>query len=103
MKFTADNFDKEVLQSQIPVLVDFYADWCGPCRMMAPLVEKLAGKYEGQIKVGKVNVDEEMALAQKNRVASIPTFMVFAGGEAKGTYVGAMSASELEEKLKPAL
>ena len=67
-KFTENNFEKEVLESDIPVLVDFYADWCGPCKMMGPIVKAMAEKYDGRMKVGKINVDEEQALAQKFQV-----------------------------------
>lgn len=94
--FTTENFEKEVLQSDLPVLVDFYADWCGPCKMMAPLVEKLAGEMEGKMKVGKLNIDNHIEIAQKYRVMSIPTFMVFEKGEAKVTQVGGMSYDELK-------
>lgn len=100
MKFTTQNFETEVLQSQLPVLVDFFAQWCGPCKMMAPLVDKMAQKYEGQMKIGKLDVDESMEIAQKYRVASIPTFIFFKNGEAVATIVGGMSASELESKIR---
>lgn len=102
-KFTAENFEAEVLQADIPVLVDFFADWCNPCRMMAPVVEKLAGEYAGRVKVGKCNVDENMQLAQRYRVSSIPAFIVFKGGKPEATYVGSMSAEELKEKMEQAL
>ena len=82
MKFTTENFEAEVLQSDIPVMVDFYADWCGPCKMMGPLVDKMAAKYEGKVKIGKLNIDESMEIAQKYRVVSIPTFIFFEKGEA---------------------
>ena len=100
MFFTAQNFEAEVLKSELPVLVDFFAQWCGPCKMMAPLVEKMAEKYEGQMKIGKLDVDEDMEIAQKYRVASIPTFIFFKNGEAGETFVGGMSASELESKIQ---
>ena len=100
MKFTTENFEAEVLQSDIPVLVDFYAEWCGPCKMMGPLVDKMAAKYEGKVKIGKLNVDESMEIAQKYGVASIPTFIFFEKGEAVETSLGAMSANALEEKIK---
>ncbi|MCH5274992.1 MAG: thioredoxin [Lachnospiraceae bacterium] len=103
LKFTKQNFAEEVLSSKQPVLIDFYADWCGPCKMMAPVVEKLAEEYEGRIKIGKVNVDEEMELAQKYRVVSIPTFLMFKDGEVENTYIGAMSAAELTEKIEQIL
>lgn len=102
-KFTIDNFKEEVLDSPIPVLVDFYADWCGPCKMMGPIVSELAEKYEGKIRVGKINVDDQPALAQKYKVMSIPTFMVFKGGQESGTFVGGMSKKDLEEKIESAL
>lgn len=102
-KFTTDNFQSEVLDSFVPVLADFYADWCGPCKMMGPIVNTLAQKYDGKIKVGKINVDEEPLLAQKFKVMSIPTFMVFKNGQAVGTFVGGMSQKDLEEKISSAL
>jgi len=100
MKFTTANFEAEVLQSDIPVLVDFYAEWCGPCKMMGPIVEKLAEKYEGKVKIGKLNVDDCMEIAQRYRVASIPTFIFFEGGKEVETVVGGMSAKVLEEKVQ---
>ena len=102
-KFTKQNFEAEVLQSELPVLVDFYADWCGPCKMMAPVIEKLAETMAGKVKVGKVNVDEEEELAIKYRVVSIPAFLIFKDGEVKATCVGAMSAAELTEKVETAI
>ena len=102
-KFTTDNFEKEVLQSELPVLVDFYADWCGPCKMMAPIVEGLAQGYDGKVKVGKLNIDDEMEIAQLYRVMSIPTFILFKDGKAVETSVGAMSKDELESKLQKVL
>ena len=102
-KFTSANFEEEVLKSEIPVLVDFYADWCGPCKMMAPIVESLAESFDGKVKVGKLNIDEEMDIAQKYRVMSIPTFIVFKGGQALETSVGAMSKDDLEKKLQKVL
>lgn len=100
MIFTAQNFEAEVLQSELPVLVDFFAQWCGPCKMMGPLVEKMAEKYEGKMKIGKLDVDDDMDIAQKYRVASIPTFIFFKNGEAVETFVGGMSANELEAKIQ---
>ena len=102
-KFTTDNFEKEVLQSELPVLVDFYADWCGPCKMMAPIVEGLAQDYDGKVKVGKLNIDDGMEIAQQYRVMSIPTFILFKDGKAVETSVGAMSKDELESKLQKVL
>lgn len=103
MKFTAENFEKEVLQAQGTVLVDFYADWCGPCKMMAPIVAGLADAYEGKCKVGKCNIDENMELAGKYRVMSIPTIILFKAGEAVSTTVGAVSKNELEGKIAQVL
>ena len=99
LKITESNFDKEVKESSLPVLVDFYADWCGPCKMMAPVVAQLAEAYEGKVKVGKCNIDENMNLAQKYRVMSIPTIIIFKDGQPVSTTVGAVSRKELEEKM----
>lgn len=88
VRLTKNNFRDEVLNSDIPVLVDFWATWCGPCRMVAPIVEEIADEYDGRIKVDKVNVDEEPELAMQFRVASIPTLMVFKNGQLVNTAVG---------------
>ncbi len=98
-RFTKDSFEKEVLESKEPVLIDFYADWCGPCKMMAPVVEKLAEKYEGKVKVGKVNSDDEPELAQKFQVMSIPNFVIIKGGKVVDRVIGAVPQKALEEKL----
>lgn len=87
-KFTTANFEAEVLKSDKPVLVDFYADWCGPCKMMAPLVEKLAEEYEGKAVVGKLNIDEEEDIAAQYRVMTIPTLAVFKGGKLVDKLIG---------------
>lgn len=102
-KFTEDNFEAEVLRSDIPVLVDFYADWCNPCRMMGPVVAKVAAEYEGKVKVGKCNIDENMELARNCGVSSIPAFVIFKGGKAAMNFVGAMPAAELKQKVEQAL
>ena len=98
--FTVANFEEEVLNSPLPVLVDFYADWCNPCKMMAPTVAKLAEAYEGKVKVGKINVDENMTIAQKDRVASIPNFVIFRDGQPGANFVGAMSEADFREQLE---
>ena len=103
MVITESNFEQEVLKSEITVLVDFYADWCGPCKMMAPIVKELAEKFAGKCKVGKCNIDENIKVAQNYRVMSIPTFIVFKNGEAVVTAIGAMSKNDLESKINAVL
>ena len=98
-EFTTENFEEEVLNSELPVLVDFFADWCGPCKMMAPIIEKLAEEYEGKLKVGKCNTGDNMPLAQKYRVANIPTFIIFKDGQPAATFMGAMSEDDLCDKI----
>ncbi len=97
---TEQNFESEVLQSDKPVLVDFWASWCGPCRMLAPVIAELAEEYEGRARVGKVNVDEQQALAVRYRVSSIPTVIVFKNGEPVASSVGVRPKAQLEELLK---
>ena len=88
IKLTKDNFDAEVINSNIPVLVDFWATWCGPCRMIAPVIESIAEKFDGRIKVGKVNVDEEPEISLEYNIASIPTVMIFKNGEEVSKSIG---------------
>ena len=102
-KFTTANFDKEVLEADIPVLVDFYADWCGPCKMMAPAVEQLAEEYDGKIKVGKCNIDEEEEIRARYGVMSIPTMKIFVKGKEEASLLGAMPKETLEEHIKAVL
>lgn len=97
---TTDNFDQEVLKSEVPVLVDFFAEWCMPCKMFAPVLDEVADAYANKLKIVKVNVDEAVQLAQKYRVMSIPTIKLFTGEEEpRATFVGAMSQEELEDWL----
>lgn len=97
---TEENFEQEVLKSDIPVLVDFWATWCGPCRMLAPTIAELAEELNGKVKVGKVDVDEQPGLAAKFGVSSIPTLIVFDGGKAKSTTVGVRPKGMILDLLK---
>lgn len=99
MKLTRENFD-EVLKSDKPVLVDFWAEWCGPCRMVSPIIEDLETEYDGKAVVGKVNVDEEAELALRYNIVSIPTVMIFKNGEEAEKIIGASSQDEYEEALE---
>lgn len=100
MQFTVENFEKEVLGSDVPVLVDFWAEWCGPCRMLAPVIESLAGKAGGAYKVGKVNVDEQPDLARCYGIMSIPTVLLFKNGQLADKSVGLVPESKLAAMLK---
>ena len=97
---TKNNFDPEVLRSEIPVLVDFWATWCGPCRMLAPVIGEIAEEYAGTVKVGKVNVDEEPELAMQFRVDSIPTVMLFKEGRLVNTTVGFRPKEQITAMLR---
>lgn len=99
-KFTDETFKEEVLQSDLPVMVDFYADWCNPCKMMAPLVKELAEKFDGKIKIGKLNIEENPNTTMQYGVMSIPTFLFFQKGEKVKAITGAVSKGELESALQ---
>ncbi len=103
IKLTSEMFQTEVMNSEIPVLVDFYADWCGPCKMLGPVIADLAKEYEGRVKVAKANVDEQMELAQKFRVVSIPTILIFNKGEVVKQFVGFTAKQQLAEALDAVL
>jgi thioredoxin 1 len=99
LQLTDAIFENEVLKSDVPVLVDFYADWCGPCKMIAPSVEQMSTEFEGKAKIGKLDVDANGETAQKYRVMSIPTLLIFKNGEVVDTIVGAVPKATLEAKL----
>jgi thioredoxin 1 len=103
IEFTDSNFDAEVLKSETPVLVDFWAVWCGPCRMIAPIVEDLAKEYSGKVKVGKLDVDNNQQAAIKYGVRSIPTLLIFEGGQVVDTIIGAIPKSQIVQRLKTVL
>ncbi len=96
---TDAEFEKEVIKSSVPVLVDFWAPWCGPCKAMIPVVDELSKEYDGKIKVVKMNVDEQNEVAGKFGVMSIPTFIIFKGGEAVKTFVGSKSKEDVKKML----
>ncbi len=100
VKITSANFESEVLKSELPVLVDFWAAWCGPCRMLAPAVAQIADEYDGKVKVGKVNVDEEPELAQRFGIMSIPTVLAFKDGKKTATSIGLVPKDKLLALLK---
>lgn len=99
MEFNVANFEAEVIKSDIPVLVDFWAAWCGPCRAIAPVIEQLSSEFAGKAKIGKVNVDENRDLAQQFGVMSIPTIIIFKNGEKVDQIIGFTGKADLEKKL----
>lgn len=102
-KFTTENFEAEVLQAEKPVLVDFYADWCGPCKMLAPAVDAVAEEVSGKAKVGKLNIDENIEIAERYGVMSIPTLILFKGGNEVDRLVGLQPKDTLSSFVKAAL
>ena len=106
VEFTDDNFETEVLQSNIPVLIDFWAVWCGPCKMIAPIVEELSGELEGKIKIGKLDVDNNPQVATTYGIRSIPTLLIFRDGKIVDQIIGAVPkqaiAQKLDAQLQPA-
>lgn len=103
LKITQEDFEEKVLKADKPVLVDFWAAWCGPCRMLGPVISDIAEKYDGQVIVGKVNVDDEMALALKYNVSSIPMVALFKDGKLVDMAVGYRSKSDMEDMIKAVL
>ncbi|RLD16200.1 thioredoxin [candidate division KSB1 bacterium] len=100
---TDDNFDKEVLQSDIPVLVDFWAEWCVPCKMVEPVVDQIAQEYEGKLKIGKVDVDSNPQISMKYGIRSIPTLLIFKNGQPVDQIIGAVPKKNILQKLLPHL
>jgi len=103
LEVTDDTFDSEIVNSPMPALVDFWATWCGPCKMIGPVVEELAGEYKGKVKIAKMDVDNNRKTPAKFGIRNIPTLIFFKGGEVVNTIVGAQSKTSLEEQLKKLL
>ncbi len=103
LKLSDANFESEVVKSGTPVLVDFWAEWCGPCRLMGPILDELAPAYQGKLKIGKLNVDENQDAPTKFGVMNIPTMIVFKGGREVGRFIGAMSKGDLQKKIDGAI
>ena len=103
LEVTDENFEAEIVKSDIPVMVDFWAEWCGPCKMVGPVVEELSKEYAGKIKIGKMDVDKNRETPAKFGIRSIPTLMLFKNGELAQTIIGAQPKSYIEEELKKVL
>lgn len=102
-KLTDDNFEQEVVRSETPVLVDFWAEWCGPCKAIAPILEELAGEYEGRLRIAKYNVDDSSEYAMKHGIRGIPTLILFKNGEVALQLVGMRSKEDLVKEIEKAL
>jgi thioredoxin 1 len=103
LEFNDENFQSDVINSTLPVLVDFWAPWCGPCRIVDPVVEEIAGEYDGKLKVGKLNTDDNREVAAKYGIMSIPTIMIFKNGEVKARIVGAQPKRAIVDKIDDVL
>jgi len=103
LEFTAKNFEKEVLKSDIPVLVDFWTSWCPPCKMVEPIIEELAQEYHGKVKIGKLNVDRNPGLGARYEITGVPTFIIFNEGKIKARAMAAKSKSELKKMIEKVL
>ncbi len=103
LAITVDNFKSEVLESPIPVLIDFWAPWCGPCKMLSPVIDEIAGEYEGRVKVGKVNIDEHGVLAERHGIVSIPTLILYNNGELAAQKNGAAPKHDIISLFKSLL
>lgn len=103
VQLSSDNFESEVIQSETPVLVDFWAEWCGPCKMLAPVLDELASEYGEKVKIGKVNIDNDQQLSVQYGIQSIPTLLIFKGGQVQEQHVGLKSKAVLKEALDGAV